>query len=193
MALCKIIPQLKKIKKNEKKKIESIYLKLSENDIKKIKEIEKKTNHDVKSVEYFIKEKFDILDLSFYKEFIHFGLTSQDINNTATPLLLKESLETILYPLIEKIIKNLDGLSKKWANIPMLARTHGQPASPTKLGKELRVFLVRIETQLEYLKNIPHFGKFGGATGNLNAHYIAYPKINWHNFSKKFINSIGLD
>ena len=190
--LCKIIPSLRKIKKNEIKKIESIYLKLSNSDIKKVKQIEKKINHDVKAVEYFIKDKFDKIGLKKHKEFVHFGLTSQDINNTATPLLFKDSLENIFFPTIENLINKIDELVKKWKDISMLARTHGQAASPTKLGKEMKVFLERLKSQYNYLKKIPHKGKFGGATGNLNAHYISFPKINWHSFSKQFLNSLGL-
>lgn len=190
--LCKIIPSLRKIKKNEIKKIESIYLKLSNSDIKKVKQIEKKINHDVKAVEYFIKDKFDKIGLKKHKEFVHFGLTSQDINNTATPLLFKDSLENIFFPTIENLINKIDELVKKWKDISMLARTHGQAASPTKLGKEMKVFLERLKSQYNYLKKIPHTGKFGGATGNLNAHYISFPKINWHSFSKQFLNSLGL-
>ena len=190
--LCKIIPSLRKIKKNEIKKIESIYLKLSNSDIKKVKQIEKKINHDVKAVEYFIKYKFDKIGLKKHKEFVHFGLTSQDINNTATPLLFKDSLENIFFPTIENLINKIDELVKKWKDISMLARTHGQAASPTKLGKEMKVFLERLKSQYNYLKKIPHTGKFGGATGNLNAHYISFPKINWHSFSKQFLNSLGL-
>ena len=190
--LCKIIPSLKKIKKSDLSKIKSIYLKLSLNDIKKVKKIEKKINHDVKAVEYFIKEKFDKLGLSKHKEFVHFGLTSQDINNTATPLLFKDSLENIVFPLIENLILKIDYLAKKWGKISMLARTHGQPASPTKLGKEIKVFSERLKTQFNFLKKIPNSGKFGGATGNLNAHYIAFPKKKWHAFSKRFLKSLGL-
>tara|TARA_S200000501_G_C20858732_1_gene758752 strand:- start:485 stop:1819 length:1335 start_codon:yes stop_codon:yes gene_type:complete len=190
--LCKIIPSLRKIKKSDLSKIKSIYLKLSFNDIKKVKQIEKKINHDVKAVEYFIKEKFDKIGLSKHKEFVHFGLTSQDINNTATPLLFKDSLENIMFPLMENLILKLDYLAKQWGTIPMLARTHGQPASPTKLGKEIKVFSERLKTQFNFLKKIPNSGKFGGATGNLNAHYIAFPKTNWHTFSKRFLKSLGL-
>ena len=190
--LCKIIPSLKEIKKSELKIIESIYLKLSINDIKKVKKIEKKINHDVKAVEYFIKDKFDKIGFGKYKEFIHFGLTSQDINNTATPLLFKDSLENIFFPLIESLIKKINELAKKWKNISMLARTHGQAASPTKLGKELKVFSERLKVQYKFLKKIPHSGKFGGATGNLNAHFISFPKKNWHSFSNQFLKSLGL-
>ncbi len=193
LELCKIVPNLGKIKKSELNKIESIYLKLSSSDIKKVKQIEKVINHDVKAVEYFIKDKFDQLGLKKYKEFVHFGLTSQDINNTATPLLFKDSLESFFFPLIQVLISKIDELAIKWRGISMLARTHGQAASPTKLGKEMKVFSERLKTQYNYLKKIPHSGKFGGATGNLNAHYIAFPKVNWHSFSKKFLSSIGLN
>jgi len=192
LQLCSIIPNLGEIKKPELKKIESIYLKLSDNDLKKIKQIEKKINHDVKAVEYFIKDKFEKIGLKKYKEFIHFGLTSQDINNTATPLLFKDSLEYLFFPLIEMLINKINELVKKWKNIPMLARTHGQAASPTKLGKEMKVFLERLKIQYNILRKIPHSGKFGGATGNLNAHYVAFPNIKWHAFSKKFLHSLGL-
>ena len=190
--LCKVIPNLKKIKKTKLKEVEKIYLNVSDKDILKVKKIEKKINHDVKAVEYFIKEKFNDIDLKNYVEFIHFGLTSQDINNTASPLLFKDSLETKIYPLLNSLINKLDELVQKWKNIPMLARTHGQAASPTKLGKEVKVFSSRIKNQYSFLKKIPHCGKFGGATGNLNAHYVSYPKIDWHKFSKKFLNNLGL-
>ena len=192
LELCKIIPSLKKINKSDLIKVESIYLKLNSSDIKKVKKIEKKINHDVKAVEYFIKEKITKIGLEKYKEFIHFGLTSQDINNTATPLLFKDSLNEIFFPKIEELIKKIELLAKKWKNISMLARTHGQAASPTKLGKEMKVFSERLKTQFKYLKKIPNSGKFGGATGNLNAHYVAFPKKNWHSFSKKFLKSLGL-
>ena len=190
--LCKVIPNLKKIKKSKLREVEKIYLNVSDKDILKVKKIEKKINHDVKAVEYFIKEKFNNIGLKNYVEFIHFGLTSQDINNTASPLLFKDSLETKIYPLLNSLINKLDELVQKWKNIPMLARTHGQAASPTKLGKEVKVFSSRIKNQYNFLKKIPHCGKFGGATGNLNAHYVSYPKIDWHKFSKKFLNNFGL-
>ena len=186
------LPQLKSLKKSDIKLIENIYRKSTIKDIKRIKAIESITNHDVKAIEYYIKEKFDLLGLTQYKEFIHFGLTSQDINNTATPLLFKDSLNNILVPQIKNVIHTLDNLGKKWKNISMLARTHGQPASPTKLGKEIIVFKVRIEEQLNQLMEIPHSAKFGGATGNFNAHYIAYPKIDWHKFATSFLNNMNL-
>ncbi len=186
------LPQLKSLKKSDIKLIENIYRKSTIKDIKRIKAIESITNHDVKAIEYYIKEKFDLLGLTQYKEFIHFGLTSQDINNTATPLLFKDSLNNILVPQIKNVIHTLDNLGKKWKNISMLARTHGQPASPTKLGKEIIVFKVRIEEQLNQLMEIPHSAKFGGATGNFNAHYIAYPKIDWHKFATSFLSNMNL-
>jgi len=186
------LPQLKSLKKSDINLIENIYRKSTIKDIKRIKAIESITNHDVKAIEYYIKEKFDLLGLTQYKEFIHFGLTSQDINNTATPLLFKDSLNNILVPQIKNVIHTLDNLGKKWKNISMLARTHGQPASPTKLGKEIIVFKVRIEEQLNQLMEIPHSAKFGGATGNFNAHYIAYPKIDWHKFATSFLNNMNL-
>ena len=194
ISLCEIpLPQLKSIKKSDFKQLRKIYTDFSEKDAKKIKKIEKRTNHDVKAVEYFIKNKFDKLNLGKYKEFIHFGLTSQDINNTAIPISLKDALNDVYYPELEKIISYLNDSSKKWSKIPMLARTHGQPASPTRLGKEIDVFTVRIKEQLKLLKAIPIAAKFGGATGNFNAHNLAYPKINWKTFSKKLINNkLGL-
>ena len=191
--LCKIgLPELKEVSKKNLKDISDISFKISESDILKIKEIESITNHDVKAVEYFIKQKFQKLNLEQFQEFVHFGLTSQDINNTATPLLLMDSLNKCFYPELKKLIKTLFELSEKWKNIPMLARTHGQPASPTKLGKEICVFKVRLEEQLNQLLKIPNSGKFGGATGNMNAHYASYPKINWHDFAKNFLKNIGL-
>ncbi len=192
LELCDTIPSLKKITKTKKKEIKLIVEKITDSDIKRVKKIESKINHDVKAIEYFIKEKFKKLDLEKYIEYIHFGLTSQDINNTATPILFKESLENIYYQELKKIIQKLNFLSKKWRNVSMLAKTHGQPASPTKMGKEITVFEKRILEQYKQLVKIPHCAKFGGATGNLNAHYVAHPEINWHKFSKKFIEKIGL-
>ena len=180
-------------KKSDFKKLREIYMNFSEKDAIAIKEIEKKTNHDVKAVEYFIKNKFDKLNINEYKEFVHFGLTSQDINNTAIPLSLKYALNDVYYPELDTIISCLNESSKKWSKIPMLARTHGQPASPTRLGKEIDVFKVRIIEQLSLLKLIPIAAKFGGATGNYNAHNLAYPKIDWKEFSKKFVSkNLGL-
>ena len=194
ISLCEIpLPELKSFKKSDFKNLREIYMNFSEKDAIAIKEIEKKTNHDVKSVEYFIKNKFDKLNLNEYKEFIHFGLTSQDINNTAIPLNLKYALNDVYYPELDAIISHLNDSSKKWSKIPMLARTHGQPASPTRLGKEIDVFKVRIIEQLTLLKSIPIAAKFGGATGNYNAHNLAYPKIDWKEFSKKFVlKNLGL-
>jgi adenylosuccinate lyase len=186
------IPQLQTLTKQNIIDIENIYNNINDKDIQRIKDIEKITNHDVKAVEYYIKEEFDTLKLNNYKEFIHFGLTSQDINNTATPLLLKDALINYIIPTIQELIDMLGKVGKEWVNISMLARTHGQPASPTKLGKEISVFKIRIEEQLNHLLNIPHSAKFGGATGNLNAHYIAYPKDDWHDFSKVFLKHLGL-
>ena len=194
IALCEIpLPQLRSFKKSDFKQLRKIYTNFSEKDAKKIKEIENKTNHDVKAVEYFIKNKFDKLNLGKYKEFIHFGLTSQDINNTAIPISLKDSLNEVYYPELNKIIPILNDSSKKWSKIPMLARTHGQPASPTRLGKEIDVFIIRIKEQLKLLRGIPIAAKFGGATGNFNAHKLAYPNINWKSLSKKLISDkLGL-
>jgi adenylosuccinate lyase len=173
--------------------LRAIYKEFSSEDAKAIKQIEQTTNHDVKAVEYFIKDKFDQLNISRYKEFIHFGLTSQDINNTAIPLSIKLANEQIYIPQLLTLIETLDKFSKDWASIPMLARTHGQPASPTRLGKEIAVFKVRLEAQLDILKSIPYAAKFGGATGNFNAHHLAYPNVNWKLFANKLLNeTLGL-
>lgn len=172
--------------------LKKLYKDFNENDALRIKEIEKKTNHDVKSIEYFLREKFDNLELSKYKEFIHFGLTSQDINNTAIPLLIKDAIENIYYRELNNIIEKLKELAERWKDIPMLAHTHGQPASPTKVGKEIRVFIERLENQYNLLKSIPFTAKFGGATGNFNAHVVAYPQIDWVKFGNEFINKLGL-
>lgn len=173
--------------------LRSIYTGFSAADAQHIKDTEKVTNHDVKAVEYFIKEKFELLGLQRYKEFIHFGLTSQDINNTAIPLSLKEAIELSYLPTFSQVHEKLKELSKQWKDIAMLARTHGQPASPTRLGKEIQVYVVRLEQQLEVLKNCKHAAKFGGATGNFNAHLVAYPKINWKKFGQDFVEKqLGL-
>ena len=191
--LCEMdLDVFKSLTKKDIENIKSIYNNISEKDIERIKEIESITNHDVKAVEYFIKEKFEYFKLNHVKEFIHFGLTSQDINNSATPLLLMNCLKNCFYPILKDVLNKLDDLSEKWQDIPMLARTHGQPATPTKLGKEISVFKARIEEQLNQLYKIPHSAKFGGATGNLNAHYVAYPNFNWHKFAKDFLNKLGL-
>ena len=194
IALCEVpIPQLKTITPNLFESLRNIYLNFSEADALQIKDIEKTTNHDVKAVEYFIKEQFDQLGLSNYKEFIHFGLTSQDINNTAIPLSIKDALNEVYLPELQQLISTLRHLSNQWSNIPMLARTHGQPASPTRLGKEIEVFITRLESQLALLKQIPNAAKFGGATGNFNAHHVAYPRIDWKQFGKQFVEDrLGL-
>jgi adenylosuccinate lyase len=194
IALCEVpIPQLKTITPNLFESLRNIYLNFSEADALQIKDIEKTTNHDVKAVEYFIKEQFDQLGLSNYKEFIHFGLTSQDINNTAIPLSIKDALNDVYLPELQQLIDVLKQLSKEWTHIPMLARTHGQPASPTRLGKEIEVFVVRMEAQMVLLNEIPNAAKFGGATGNFNAHHVAYPRIDWKQFGKQFVQDrLGL-
>jgi adenylosuccinate lyase len=174
------------------KDLRGIFKNFSEQNATEIKEIEKITNHDVKAVEYFIKKEFDSLGLEVFKEFIHFGLTSQDINNTAIPLLLKNFIEDEYFPLIETLLGRLNGIAKEWKDVPMLAHTHGQPASPTRVGKEIMVFATRLEKQLNQLKTVPHSGKFGGATGNLNAHYAAYPNIDWNKFADDFCHHLGL-
>ncbi|MCL8007774.1 adenylosuccinate lyase [Gelidibacter japonicus] len=194
IALCEIpLPQLKDFDSSKFDDLRAIYTQFSTEDALAIKAIEKVTNHDVKAVEYFIKEKFDALNLHAYKEFIHFGLTSQDINNTAVPLSIKEAMNDVYVPEYLKVIKKLKELSKEWANIPMLARTHGQPASPTRLGKEIEVFVVRLEEQFNLLNDIPSAAKFGGATGNFNAHKVAYPTIDWKAFGTQFVQGkLGL-
>lgn len=175
-------------------KIRSIYKNFNLEGAQRIKDIEKTTNHDVKAVEYFLKEKFDEIGLSAQKEFLHFGLTSQDVNNTATPLLLKEAMNAVFLPEIQNLLNQLSGLAKDWENIAMLARTHGQPASPTRLGKEIRVFEKRLQIQFDDLKQLPFPAKFGGATGNFNAHVVAYPEKDWNAFGDNFVNIIlGLD
>ena len=195
ISLCEIpLPQLQNFDKSYFTKLRDIYENFSFKDSTNIKEIEKTTNHDVKAVEYFLKSKFDDLNLSEYKEFIHFGLTSQDINNTAIPLSLKEAIKDVYLIEISILINKLNELKTQWKDIPMLARTHGQAASPTKLGKEIQVFITRLEQQLNLLKQIPNSTKFGGATGNFNAHYLAYPKIDWVSFAKNFTEKrLGLD
>jgi len=187
------LPALKNISETKLEALLQMVENFSEKDAQKIKDIEKVTNHDVKAVEYFLREQFDILKLQEYKEFIHFGLTSQDINNTAFPMMTRDALSNAVLPEIEMVLKILKAQSKEWNKIPMLARTHGQPASPTTLGKEMAVFAERIENQLALLKKIPTSGKFGGATGNFNAHHAAYPKIDWVKFANNFLkNKLGL-
>lgn len=195
IALCKIpLPQLEGVDGISFESMRNIYQMFTVDDAKHIKSIERKTNHDVKAVEYFLKEKFDEIGLSEYKEFIHFGLTSQDINNTATPYLLRDAGHDIYYPAIDSLTAKLNQLSQQWSNVPMLARTHGQPASPTRLGKELYVFVERLHKQLSMLREVPVSAKFGGATGNFNAHQVAYPNIDWVNFANNFVNNtLGLD
>ena len=193
-ALCDIpLKQLASINSSDKKKISAIASKFSLEHANRIKKIEQKINHDVKAVEYFIKEEFDDLGLKNYKEFIHFGLTSQDINNTATPLMLKFCLKNILLPSLGDVLKLLKNKADDFINISMIARTHGQAASPTTFGKEINVFYERIKNQLNLLYKIPNNGKFGGASGNLNAHYVSYPSIDWDNFSNKFLERLGLE
>lgn len=188
IALCEQeIQPLKPILAANFEKIRSIYRDFSIDDAKRIKEIEAVTNHDVKAVEYFIKEKFDLLGLAQFKEFIHFGLTSQDINNTATPIILKEALFNVYCPLLDSLIALLESQARQWSAIPMLARTHGQPATPTRLGKEFDVFVYRLKEQYKLLMAIPFSGKFGGATGNMNAHRVAFPEINWPLFADNFL------
>ena len=186
------LPQLKELTDNDKKNIENISKKFSTEDALRVKNIEKDINHDVKAVEYFIKEGFDKINLSKYKEFIHFGLTSQDINNTAIPLMLKDSITKVIMPSFVKVQKLINTMSKSLKNIPMIARTHGQPATPTTFGKEFNVFEERLINQIETLVSIQNNGKFGGASGNLNAHYVSYPEINWDEFSDNFLKNIGL-
>jgi len=192
ISLIEIIKGDKFLNTNQIQTLRKLYIDFSEKDALRIKEIENRTNHDVKSIEYFLREKFDELGFTEYKEFIHFGLTSQDINNTAIPLSIKEALEKIYFTELENIINKLKELADIWKDIPMLAHTHGQPASPTKVGKEIRVFIERIENQYSLLKNIPITAKFGGATGNFNAHVVAYPNIDWIGFANDFINKLGL-
>ncbi len=195
IALCEIpLPQLADISKDKLDKLRVIHKEFSLEDATRIKEIESVTNHDVKAVEYFIKEEFDKLGLAKYKEFIHFALTSQDANNTAIPKSIQEALEFEYHPLLQQLIERLLTLAHEWKDIPMLAKTHGQPASPTKLGKEFKVFIERIMVQLVQLKSIAIDAKFGGATGNFNAHYVAYPNINWEEFANKFLKeNLGLN
>ncbi len=194
IALCQLpLPQLTDFPKALFPELRDLYLNFDANSAQEVKNIEKITNHDVKAVEYFIKNAFDRLELTQYKEFIHFGLTSQDINNTAVPLSIKEAMEKVYYPELQKIIDALKGFADAWKNVPLLARTHGQPASPTRLGKEIEVFIKRMEEQLKSLKNVPFAAKFGGATGNYNAHKVAYPSFDWKAFGTKFVEKdLGL-
>ena len=195
ISLCELpLPQLKSFNPSLFEELRSIYNHFSNEDALQIKEIENKTNHDVKAVEYFIKKEFDKLEIQNFKEFIHFGLTSQDINNTAIPLSIKNAIESIYLPKLEKIIDTLISMVNEYKNIPLLARTHGQPASPTRLGKEINVFVKRINTQKNILVKQPFGAKFSGATGNFNAHHVAYPEIDWKTFGKRFVeNKLGLN
>jgi len=194
ISLCELpVPQLAAINKPEIfDALRNIYRSFSEEDALRIKAIEKTTNHDVKAVEYFIKEAFDKLHLEEYKEFIHFGLTSQDINNTAVPLSIRDALEATYFPVLNNLLETLKRYASEWKDIPMLAKTHGQPASPTRLGKEIQVFVSRLEQQIRLLKEIPISAKFGGATGNYNAHHVAYPQVDWKLFGNNFVKKLGL-
>ncbi|MCR9081803.1 MAG: adenylosuccinate lyase [Cyclobacteriaceae bacterium] len=194
IALCELpLPQLADFDTDLFAALRNIVKNFSLEDAEEIKETEKVTNHDVKAVEYFLKKKFDELGQEPFKEFIHFGLTSQDINNTATPLMLKEGVEKVILPTLDSVLNKLREQAKSWESIPMLAKTHGQPASPTRLGKEFQVFITRIEQQLEQLQAVPYSSKFGGATGNMNAHLVAYPHLPWNDFAKHFVEKyLGL-
>ena len=195
IALCELpLKQLESVPSNILPKLREIYGQFSLEDAEKIKEIEKVTNHDVKAVEYFLKEKFDEISLGSFKEFIHFGLTSQDINNTSVPLSIKKAMEDVYYPELDSLIKKLTRMADEWRDVSMLAKTHGQPASPTRLGKEIMVFVSRLNQQLALLRMVPHSAKFGGATGNFNAHHVAYPAIDWRSFANKFTHEkLGLE
>lgn len=195
IALCELpVPQLQGVDKNLFEQLRAIYTNFSLADAQVVKDTEKVTNHDVKAVEYFIKGKFDEMGLSDYKEFIHFGLTSQDINNTSVPMMVKESLQKVFIPAVEELIAKLNQFAEDWKNVPMLAKTHGQPASPTRLGKEIKVFAYRLEEQLATLKTVKYTAKFGGATGNFNAHHVAYPATDWRAFSNQFVSQyLGLE
>ena len=196
ISLCQLpLPQLATFPQGLFEQLRDIYRNMTEEQAQRVKEIEKTTNHDVKAVEYFIKEEFDAIGgLDQYKEFIHFGLTSQDINNTSVPLSLREALENVYIPMVEELIELLDAYAEQWKYVPMLAKTHGQPASPTRLGKEIMVFVYRLKTQLDSLKKVPLTAKFGGATGNFNAHHVAYPTIDWKRFARQFVSEkLGLE
>lgn len=191
LLLCELpLPQLIEFPKEQMTALRSLYLNFTPDNGLRVKEIESITNHDVKAVEYYLKEEFDKLNLGHFKEFIHFGLTSQDINNTAVPLSIKEAIEQVYLPVLLKVNERLNAMSEEWYDIPMLARTHGQPASPTRLGKEMLVFVDRLEKQIETLKHLPYPAKFGGATGNFNAHVVAYPDIDWVETGNHLVNNI---
>ena len=192
--LSRTVPQLKEISGKVDESLRDIYRNFSLDDARHVKEIESVTNHDVKAVEYFLKEHFDAMGLEAYKEFIHFGLTSQDINNTSVPMSVKEALEDVYMPLLHKLCETLERMQVEWADIPMLAKTHGQPASPTRLGKEIGVYAYRLRQQIMLLEQVPVSGKFGGATGNFNAHLTAFPDIDWRDFGNKFLSqSLGIE
>lgn len=194
LALSDTLPQLQnKIDSATKEQLRDLYRTLTPEEAAKVKEIESVTNHDVKAVEYYIKEAFDALNLSWAKEFVHFGLTSQDINNTAFPMMLRGALKEVFEPALSRVLELLRKYTHEWAEIPMLARTHGQPASPTRLGKEFGVYVYRLEEQLKLYHAIPFGAKFGGATGNFNAHHVAYPEIDWKQFGNHFVASLGLE
>ena len=193
LKMCETVPQLKNINAGDKAEIRSIIENFSFSDAEQIKSIEAVTNHDVKAVEYFIKEQFDAKGLSEHKEFIHFGLTSQDINNTSTPMMVKDALDKVIYPSLESVINALESMAREYTDIPMLAKTHGQPASPTSLGKEIMVFVERLNDQMDRCRSLPIKAKFGGATGNLNAHKVSYPDIDWIEFADDFVSqSLGM-
>ena len=195
IALCELpLPQLKSLDKELIPRMRDIYLQFTEQDAARVKEIERTTNHDVKAVEYFIKERLDAIGgFDQYKEFVHFGLTSQDINNTSVPLSVKEALEQVFCPMVDELVGQLRQYADEWKDVSMLAKTHGQPASPTRLGKEVMVFVYRLETQLEVLRHIPVKAKFGGATGNFSAHHVAYPQYDWREFANRFVSEkLGL-
>lgn len=195
IALCEIpLPQLQGITPATLESLRDIYRNFTQSSAERIKEIESVTNHDVKAVEYFLKEQFDRLGLEAYKEFIHFGLTSQDINNTSVPMSIREAISEVYMPALEEMVTKLQSMASDWADVPMLARTHGQPASPTRLGKEIMVFVYRLREQIHTLKSVKHSGKFGGATGNFNAHAVAFPTIDWTSFANGFLSkSLGIE
>ena len=195
IALCELpLPQLKDVDKTALEALRDVYRQFTEADALRVKEIERTTNHDVKAVEYLLKEKMDKLGLHPYKEFIHFGLTSQDINNTSIPYSLKEALAEVYNPMLDELIAKLQSLAEEWREIPLLAHTHGQPASPTRLGKEIEVFVDRLTKQVAMLRTLKAPAKFGGATGNFNAHSVAYPQVDWISFANRFVNEVlGLD
>lgn len=194
LALCRLpLPQLTGVPEKALQELDRLPGDFSPSEASKVKAIERSTNHDVKAVEYYLKERFEQLGIGQYAEFVHFGLTSQDINNSAVPLLFRDALEQVIFPALQELLLGLTEKSAEWEKVPMLARTHGQPASPTHLGKELRVFQVRLQGQTDMLRAIPHRAKFGGATGNFNAHAAAYPHIDWHVFAEGFLASLGLE